>query len=203
MEKRARTNVTFNDLMLSPDEYRGKLVAMNLRARMIRKYDDPSVFDVPLYEVWGFTRDSGAWLYDAMVIDLPPGLKEGAEVNQDVRIVGYFFKLQGYYPRKAKPGARPERAPVLIGRMIWPESPMTPAATSAADWPWAWVLLGIFLVLFGVWLVYLVLRRRGKPSMSATPSRRAGAMALEEWFDHAAAGGAPEETDEGPMNKAQ
>jgi hypothetical protein len=195
MEKRAKAGVTFNDLMLSPEEYRGTLLALDLRARLIRKFDDPKRFDVPLYEIWGSTRDSGAWLYDVMVIDPPSELREAAKVNVDLRVVGYFFKLQGYQPAKAKPGARPERAPLLIGRVVW-SAPM-PAETPSTDWPWAGLLLGIFAAILAVRLGFFVFRRRGKARGIVTTSPRPGTTSIEEWFDHAAAGDAPEEEDEG------
>jgi hypothetical protein len=193
MEKRARTDVTFNDLMLSPDEYRGTLLKLDLRARIIREYDDPKRFEVPLYEIWGKTTASGAWLYDAMVIDLPPELKGAAEVNVDLRVVGYFLKLQGYYPAKAKPGSRPERAPLLIGRVVW-LAPMA-AEAPAGGWPWGWALAGILAAMFAVRLGFFLLRRR-KGRRVFSPRLRPGAMATEQWLDQAAVGDVAEGEDE-------
>ena len=191
MQKRAKTDVTFNDLMLSPEEHRGALVELTLNARMIRKHVDRDRFGFPLYEVWGFAADSGAWLYDAIVVDLPESLKEASRVNVKIRVVAYFFKLQGYYPARAKPGARPEKAPLVIGRVVWAEP--GPPETASGTWSWAWVVLSVVALLIALWLGLTVLARRPRPRGIATPTRGPGALSMEEWFGRAAAGEVPDE----------
>jgi len=191
MQKRARTDVRFNDLMLSPDEYRGKLVELTLNARMIRKHEDRGSFGFPLYEVWGFAADSGAWLYDAIVVDLPESLKEASRVNVKIRVVGYFFKLQGYYPARAKPGARAERAPLVIGRVVWAE-PGRPE-TASGTWPWGWIVLGAMVTLVALWWGLTALGRRPGPRRMVASTRRPGAISMDEWLDQAAVGDVPDE----------
>jgi hypothetical protein len=200
LEKRAKSGVTLNDLMLSPDEYRGKLLKESLNARMIRedKQSATKEFGFPIYEVWGTTPDSGAWLYDVVVVDLPKGLPLGTRINVKMRVVGYFFKLQGYYPAKAKPGARPDRAPLLVGRVVWSEPVAAEAAAGSRSW--SWVLLGAIGLLAALWLGLTVLVRRPRSRGSAVPTRRPGAMSMEEWLGRAAAGEAP---DEGPDSEPQ
>ena len=44
---------------------------------------------------------------------------------EQAKLVGYFFKVQGYYSPESKPGGRPLRAPVVIGRLIWQPSATT------------------------------------------------------------------------------
>lgn len=197
LEKRARTDVTLNDLMLWPEEYRGKLLEMTLNARMILEdqRNAPREFGFPIYEIWGSTADSGAWLYDAVVVDLPKGLPVGSRVNVKVRVVGYFFKLQGYYPARARPGARPEKAPLVIGRVVWAE-PGAPEKAAGA-WSWQWVLLGALAVLIALWLGLTVLVRRRRPPGIALPTRGPGAMSMDEWLGRAAAGEVPEEDPDG------
>ncbi len=194
MLKRARRDLVFNDFIQSPQKYRGALVELELNARIVRKYDEPEMFDFPLHEVWGFTRDSGAWLYNAIVVDLPEGMPVGVRVSEQVRVVGYFFKLQGYYPGKAKPGARPEPAPLLIGRLVWvrPDRPQG----QRAEWPWGWVLLGGLLLVIGVRLSFLLFRRRRGTGLagSARPVGRSrpGSLSVDDWFERAEAGEVPD-----------
>ncbi len=192
MEKRARTGVTLNDLMLSPEEYRGKLVELSLSARMIVEDNRgaPREFGFPIYEIWGSTADSGAWLYDVVVVDLPEGLPVGPRVNVKIRVVGYFFKLQGYYPARAKPGARPEKAPLVIGRVVWAE-PGRPE-TAGTGWPWGWIVLGALVTLVAIWWGLTALGRRPGPRRTVA-SARPGAISMEEWLDQAAAGDVPDE----------
>jgi hypothetical protein len=204
MEKRARTDLTFNDLMLSPEEYRGDLVKLNLTARSILedKRGAQREFGFPIYEIWGFTADSGAWLYNVVVVDLPEGLPVGTRINEKVRIAGYFFKLQGYLPAKAKPGSRPEKAPLLVGRVIWAEP--APPEAAGTNWSWVWGVLGLFLVWIGVRVGLLVFRRPRRPRAVVTRSRGPGAMSIEDWFEQAAVGNVPEEepSEEAPEPKS-
>jgi len=201
MEKRAKTDVTLNDLMLSPEEYRGKLVELSLNARMIVEDNRgaPREFGFPIYEIWGSTADSGAWLYDAVVIDLPEGLPVGPRVNVKIRVVGYFFKLQGYYPARSKPGARPEKAPLVIGRVVWAE-PGRPE-TAGTAWPWAWIILGALVTLVALWWGLTALGRRPGPRRTVASTRRPGAISMEEWLDQAAGGDVPDEPAEDEQGK--
>jgi len=205
LEKRATTDVTLNELMLSPGEHRGALVKLNLNARMIveDKRNAPKAFGFPIYEIWGSTAESGVWLYDVAVVDLPQGLPVGRRIKQEVRVVGYFLKLQGYFPAKAKPGSRPEKAPLLVGRVLWAE-PAARLEAADTNWSWVWGILGLFLVWIGVRVGLLLFRRPRRPRTVVTRSRRPGAMPIEDWFEQAAVGAAPEEppTDEAPEPKS-
>ena len=84
----------------------------------------------PIYEVRGFTQEGGSNLYIGIVTDLPKGMPIGTSVNEDARLVGYFFKLQGYISQQQQLEAERTRkrpvtlkAPVIIGRLIWTVSP--------------------------------------------------------------------------------
>lgn len=192
MRSRARTDVLFSDLMHSPESYRGTLLELTLNARMIRKYEDPRLLAFPLYEIWGFTSSSGAWLYCAVVVDLPEGLKIGTRIHERIRVVGYFLKLQGYYPGKARPDSRPLSAPLVIGRIAWASA--APPERHGTAWLWAWALLGAFVLLVALRFALLGLarrRRRPSPVVAGTPG--ATGMTVDEWFERAAAGTAPEE----------
>jgi len=109
--------------------------------------------------------------------------------------VGYFFKLQGYYPARAKPGARPEKAPLVIGRVVWAEP--APAETAGASWPWAWVVLGAMVMLVAAWWGLRAMAGRPGARRMIVSTHRPGALSTEEWLDQAAAGVGPRGSGEG------
>ncbi len=134
LDQRARSDLLFTQFHDQPDKYRGQLVALDLNVRRVLDAETKPQ-GVALYEVWGFTAESGDRLYVAMVVDLPPGMPIGPFVNEKARFAGYFLKLQGYLPPGAKPGQAPEKAPLLIGRLQW--KPPTPTENdNATEWIW-------------------------------------------------------------------
>ena len=54
LQKRARTDLMFNDFYNNPDKHRGQLVALDLNVRRVLKYD---LEGQPVYEVWGWTTN--------------------------------------------------------------------------------------------------------------------------------------------------
>jgi hypothetical protein len=121
MSRRARSDVSLGELIKNPQQYRGKLIKLDLNVARVRKYEDQDVRhllkddakDVELYEVWGNVGDANQRLCEAVVVGLPPGMPVGNRVEQKATLVGYFFKIQGYESGDGKPG----RAPWLIGRL--------------------------------------------------------------------------------------
>ncbi len=191
MRKRARTDVTFNDFMLSPDKYRGALVDVVLNARMVRPCDMPFEGS-ELYEVWGFSNDSGSWLYAAVALNLPEGMPVGRGIMEQVRFVGYFFKLQGYYPADAKPNAPSLAAPMLIGRLVWIK-PNEPAKTTF-DASWGLMILAGFIVLLLAQLAWLALRpKRRRSTIQPLTSPKPGALTVDQWLSSAESDRAPPE----------
>ena len=106
LKDRAEKDVRLDDLMRSPSKMRGKLIQVDLDVRQAIPFEDKSLGDEKLYEIRGFSEDSGAWLYFVIVPSLPEGVKTGAHVEERVRVEGYFLKLQGYLEAGAKPRAR-------------------------------------------------------------------------------------------------
>jgi hypothetical protein len=184
MLKRARADLTFNDFMRSPDRCRGALVELTLNARMVRPCDMVAPDGSELHEVWGFTTASGAWLYDTIVVDLPKGFPAATTIEERVRFVGYFFKLQGYHERGARPNAPPLEAPVLIGRLIWTQ-PSAPAPT-AFHASWGWMILAAFAVLMALQLAWMILRsNRPRSTIRRVGMPTATGPAIDGWFDRA------------------
>jgi hypothetical protein len=143
-----------------------------------------------LYEVWGFTPDSGTWLYDTMVVGLPQGLPVGTRVNERVRFVGYFFKLQGYHEANAKPHAPAISAPMLIGRLVWIQAP--PPPPPAWDVSWGLLVVGGFVLIVVFQLAWMFLKpKRRRSSMKPIGEPKPGAIAIDEWFQQAEEGTAP------------
>lgn len=200
MRRRARKDLTFNDFMLSPDKHRGALVELVLDAKMVRATEYRATDGSDLYEIWGVTTDSGAWLYAAIVVGLPEGMPTATRINERVRFVGYFFKLQGYHEANAKPHAPPLAAPMLIGRVIWIQTPSPPRE----HWEAWWTVLAVagFVLVIGLQLLWLVVRpKRRRPGVRPVLHARPAATSLDAWFDQAEeAAAAP--GDEAPPNSA-
>ena len=199
LEKRARTDLMFNDFYNTPDKHRGQLVALDLNVRRVLKYD---LEGQPVYEVWGWTTESKTWLYVAVVIDLPPGMPIGPEVYEKGRLAGYFFKLQAYHEAGAKPHAKPLRAPLFLGRLEW--QPTAEPVVQSSDWAWGFGLLGIFAVVIVVRCVLLFVGKTRRRPAAATPFvRTPSTQSVGEWLDRVgrveiggSAGGVAETADE-------
>jgi len=190
MRRRARSDLEFNDFVQSPDKYRGQLVELVLNAKLIRPCGGPPDYPSPLYEVWGPSPQSGSWFYTAIVVNLPEGMPVGRYMNERVRVVGYFFKVQGYQPALAKPGDQPLPAPLVIGRMIWIK-PQHEAA-HAPDWlgQWAqgvpgWLLWGGLLAVVAVTVAvaWIVGRGRRPRLRRVAPGAGLSPTPPESWLD--------------------
>lgn len=184
MRRRARKDLTFNDFMLSPDKHRGALVELVLDAKMVRPTEYRATDGSDLYEIWGVTTDSGAWLYAAITVGLPEGMPTAMRISERVRFVGYFFKLQGYYEANAKPHAPPLAAPMLIGRVTWIQTPAPPREHWEASWT---VLAAVgFVLVIGVQFLWLVMRPRRRASgIRPVAGSQAKTTSLDAWFENA------------------
>jgi hypothetical protein len=181
LRRRARKDLTFNDFMLSPDKHRGALVELVLDAKMVRATDYRATDGSDLYEIWGVTTDSGAWLYAAIVVGLPEGMPVATRINERVRFVGYFFKLQGYHEANAKPHAPPLAAPMLIGRVVWIQPPAAPRQ----PWDASWTILVAagFVLVIGLQLLWLVARpNRRRSGIRPVVQPKSATMPLDEWL---------------------
>lgn len=190
MRARAQSKVRYNDLAIDPDRFRGKLVQLRLNIRRIIPCEKTSRRENPPYEVWGFTSDSQAWLYCAVVPELPEGMPVGDRVMETAWLVGYFFKLQGYYPATAKPNEAPLYAPLILGRLEWVKP--TPVRMQSSDWKLIAGAVGV-LALVGVgsliWTLRSTSRRGGAKAIRSGP--RPLGMSAGEWLDQAESGALP------------
>jgi hypothetical protein len=152
LERRARGNVFLTELMQFPEKFRGRLITVDLNVRRVLAYDleDTPLGKLRLYELWGFTEESKAWLYVAVTAHLPEGMAVGPDVYERVRLTGYFFKLQGYFEAGAKPRAPALRAPLLVGRLTR-YAPPTIAQPAPQNDLWTGAIVAVAcLVLVGL-----------------------------------------------------
>ena len=144
MSRRAGKDVAFNKFYQSPDKYRGQLFEFELTAQLIRDLDEKYNGD-ELYDVWGATEESGVWLYDGVVIDLPKGMPIGRDVYEKVTLVGYFFKMQGYQPAGAKAQCQAAESALVRGAVDL-ASDRKFSRPRPSDWTWGLFLLAGFVI---------------------------------------------------------
>jgi len=96
LERSARNDVLYVNLMTESDKYRGEVVTVV--GDMWRCYEMPRADSAggPLYEAWVFTADSGTHPYRIVASELGAGLRVGERLRSPVRVTGCFFKREGY-----------------------------------------------------------------------------------------------------------
>ena len=187
-------NPTYSQLRAAPRDFRepGKIFEINLHLRQVVKFDAKMTFDtnpdvqqepVTLYEMWGTTDESRGRFFHLIVFDPPAGLPLGQDVREDVRFVGYFFRLQAYEPGNAKLNAPPLIAPSFIGRIAW--QPAAPGGVvSSTELPWMILLGGGVAIVVAVCLgVVLLNRKKRNVAYLATDLPPPPPMSVEEWLD--------------------
>jgi hypothetical protein len=191
LSKRAVKDVVLNDFIQSPDDFRGRLVALELNVRRVLRH--PATKN-PLgikniYEVTGFTTESQAWLYFGLTADLPKDMPVGSSVEEQATFYGYFLKLQGYYRAGAKPNEQPLEAPVLIGRMVWHSAAAAEAKGESFSQVFWMAITGAALVVAGG--VWLIVRLVGGPpaAVRGRTLRPPPTVPMDQWLRTAAEGG--------------
>ena len=168
LEKRASRAIVFNHFVQRPSKLRGKLVRLTLNVRRVLPcaVEKGQPADIPqLYEVWGFSEESQAWMYVVITPDLPAGLPVGPRVHQQVTFCGYFLKLQGYHEAGAGPKDRPLYAPLLIGRLGLAQPLPPPPVTD--HWAW-WLMATGVLLTAAIAMVWFIFRTRPRRPIPAT-----------------------------------
>jgi hypothetical protein len=200
-------NPAWGAFITNPSEFRqpGKIYnfVVHLRRALkfdtklsIRNEDDPHD-PVQLYEMWGNTDESPSRLSYFLVYDPPAGLPLGEDVHEDVRFVGYFFRVQGYEPASAGLNSPPQLAPSFIGRIAW--KPRQPGGiVTAAELPWLFILAGGAVLILALWLGYLLLNRRSRNvAYLATNLPPPPELHIENWLDRVESGQAPDSDSNG------
>jgi hypothetical protein len=148
--KNARRDLTFVHLFEEPAKFRGDVVHIQGRLRLLHRYDPPLMAHqagVPnLYEAWVFDERYPANPYCVLITELPAGMVASGSVNYRVSFDGYFFKRYRYKSVDSEKANQFRDAPLLIGRTftLHPSPPGTPG--TEPEWP-GWLLPGFMLLL--------------------------------------------------------
>ena len=207
LRKRAVRDCLYDTLINSPDTMRLQIVEFKLNVKQIvsilDKPKDGKLQPVlspegkPLYEVRGVTSEGGSNIYFAVVTDLPPGMPIGTLINEDARLVGYFFKVQGYVSQQQQLDAerlrrkmKPLKAPLIIGRLIWITQPATMATTKTPVWVLA-PIGGIAIIVLAGWIYWSSRRPRRNPLLQISTTGRnldPDAPSVDGWLEQAQSG---------------
>lgn len=89
---------TYQLLMAETDNWRGKLITLEGKAKRIVSTETPNQPDDlgPLYSIWLITPDSGSMPYHVICSELPPNCPTGEALNIPVQVTGCLFKREGY-----------------------------------------------------------------------------------------------------------
>jgi hypothetical protein len=186
MQRRAKVDAVLNDFMQRPGEQRGKLFRLDLNVRRVLSYDAPanSAGIEKVYEIWGWTTESKAWLYCVLTAHLPTGMPQGPDIHERATFAGYFLKVQGYQAAGAAPGDKPLAAPLLIGRVAW--QPAAVATNSGESGTWLWWFAAIAcaygMVRIGIWLWGRTRSPQPEVLLAARSARRSKRANLRGWL---------------------
>jgi len=175
LHESANTKIKFNDLYGNPAQHRGELVALDMVVRRVNRYDvvpENNAGANGVYEIWGSTDQSQAWLYVFITEKLPEGFNEESILKKRMQFAGYFLKLLAYQPGSASPNATPLLAPLLIGRLDTVQQ-TTPISTNSPSW-WSTWGLSSFIILTAVFLTLRVFLSVGQSSKSVEAPRNIG-----------------------------
>ena len=120
----------------------------------------------------------------------------GTSVNEDARLVGYFFKLQGYISKQQQleAGTDPEKARDLEGARDHRTADLDRLACREAEGNtpvWLLVTIGSVAVVFIVGWVLLAMRRSRRPALPAvlpSPGLDSEGPSVDNWLDQAQSG---------------
>ncbi len=180
--QRAAKRLAYTYLYDDAKKHRGQLAALDIEVRLVREAGK-NRDGVALYEAWASTEESRGRLYDLIVVDFPPPIPEGEFIREKARFAGYFLKLQGYQPATAKPGQRPEKAPLLIGRLEWAPA-AAPLVDNTSELFWGMISLAVVGLAFIVWFIFFQPRRRRSAAstrVSASPTGEV--IPIDVWLE--------------------
>ena len=108
---------TFHDIVLYPEQSRGRPVSIHGVMRKLTKFDpgknDRGIGEV--YEAWIYPDDSPSIPAVVVFIDKPEHLKVGGDLTEEVQVTGYFLKMYAYQGQE-----KTTRAPlILAGGLLW------------------------------------------------------------------------------------
>ena len=115
----SRKDVFFSTLWHNPATYRGELVRVQgvLRRLEIEKenYADRNPYGIDVvYEAWLFPEDQVSNPMLVLFTELPPGLKPGLNLKENVAVDAYFLKIFAFWDQ----GGNYRGAPMFVGHKL-------------------------------------------------------------------------------------
>src|SRR5207253_1029578 len=105
-KRAARRDVTFSQLFNDPITYRGDVVHVEGRLRLLTKEESPKMLklaDVPyVYFAWVFDDPSGGNPYCIILTEPPANVPLNKKINQAVSFDGYFYMNRHYKAEDSK-----------------------------------------------------------------------------------------------------
>ncbi|MCI0380373.1 MAG: hypothetical protein L0215_22540 [Gemmataceae bacterium] len=155
------SHVTFAHLWNKPDDYRGKVVALEGRLVRVRRWEATQEAQAEgvkyVYEGWVFGPTRGSHPYWIVFTVLPDGLKESEKMDRYVTFYGYFLKNVKY---KSESGERD--TPLLVGpTVILTKAPDTGASSTAFPIEMLFGAVGLIAVVTIGFLILSWYLRRG------------------------------------------
>jgi hypothetical protein len=171
MESVVQSDATYALLMREPRHFRGDVVAVEGEVkRLLELPAEENPYGLRhLYEAWIVTADSGSGLYRVVCSAVDSAIPTGESINESVRVrvIGYFFKREGY---AARSGLR--SAPLILAHRIDLIGAAAPSGARTREWA-SPQMIALFL-LFAcvvVWRVYAISSRfRGRSTRQVRSS---------------------------------
>ncbi len=189
--RRARKHVLYDEFRANPDQLRFQILQLNLTVRQVVPSGVKTPSGQEIYEVRGTTIEGGPNIFFGGVIDLPAGMPIGETINEPAKLVGYFFKIQGYFSMAQelsnKKNLKPLMAPVILGRLVWQD----PTPVKAASTPmWLWVAITASIVVVGIGAAMFAHRfsHRPLPPLRVGSSHDSDSPSVDRWLDQAQSG---------------
>ena len=197
---RAKKGLRYTDLHDDAEKHRGELVALDVDLQLANDAGK-NRFGVPLYEAWGVTDESAGRFYTLdRASTFPPAFRAGHFIREKARFVGYFLKLQGYEPAAPSPARRPEKAPLLIGRLEWePAAVVGRPIDSRQEWTVGLSLLALLGVAFALrWGYTKWFRPRPVARPLVSDAASGELISIEAWLERSSFGSTdPQESPQG------
>jgi len=118
----ARRDVSRTNLLSDPHRFRGEVIHLEGRLRLVEKLPAPLLVSylgiTEVYEAWIFEQGYGANATCLLLTELPEGLTAGQQNDVLVAFDGYFFKIYRYKSRDRSKASQEREVPLCIGRTL-------------------------------------------------------------------------------------
>ncbi len=149
-QRAARRDVGFSNLFNAPNDYRGQVVHVEGRLRLLQKDEAPAMLRLAgvqdLYFAWVFDDLSGNNPYCVVLTEPPANIAVNQKINQRVTFDGYFYMNRKYKAEDSKKPTEFRIAPLLIGHTL-AIPPVETAAPADKTSAWSTGMLTGFLAL--------------------------------------------------------